>query len=396
MNIIEVTTPEQAKEFLLLPVRMYRQDPNYVRPLDKDIEEIFDPKKNKLFREGNAKRWLLQDGQGRAIGKVAAFYNRKQCRVGNQQPTGGMGFFDCIDDQQAANMLFDTCRDWLKEQGMEAMDGPVNFGDRDKWWGCLVEGFTLPNYCMPYHAPYYGRLFEQYGFGLYFKQYTYHRPVQGRELAPQVYAKAERLMKDPSYSFRHLEVKHMDKYAMDFCTVYNKAWVKHEGVSAMAPAMAKKLFATLRPIVDEQLAWFAYYKDEPIGFYLQLPNLNQAVRHLDGKLDWWGKLKMLYYLRFSKEVDRIFGLVFGVAPRFQGKGVESAMVVAFQKVAWVKNFKYTDLEMNWIGDFNPSMMHVAENVGGQINKVHHTYRYMFDPSKPVERMHIIGERVPKK
>jgi hypothetical protein len=131
----------------MLPVRLYKTTPAWIRPLDKDIESVFDPATNKTFRHGQCKRWILQDDAGVTIGRVAAFVNEKTVLKGNDQPTGGMGFFECINDRNAAFMLFEQCRTWLQQRGMEAMDGPINFGNRDRWWGLLVEGFDKePNY----------------------------------------------------------------------------------------------------------------------------------------------------------------------------------------------------------------------------------------------------------
>src|SRR5699024_7027135 len=145
MEIIEVKDKRTQKEFLQLPVRLYKNDKNWIRPLDKDIEKVFDPEENKFFQHGECTRWILMKN-GEVIGRVAAFIDRKTAFT-FEQPTGGMGFFECIDDQEAAFKLFDTCKTWLEERDMEAMDGPINFGDRLNWWGLLVNGFYEPNYC---------------------------------------------------------------------------------------------------------------------------------------------------------------------------------------------------------------------------------------------------------
>ncbi len=174
MQLIPVTSPELAQKFIQVPVILYKNDPNFIRPLDKDIEQVFDPKQNKFFRHGECERWLLIDDQQKTIGRVAAFID-KRTATKFEQPTGGMGFFECINNQAAANLLFDQCKNWLTTRGMEAMDGPINFGDRDKWWGLLVEEFSPASYGTNYNFPYYRNLFEHYGFQLYFKQYTYYR-----------------------------------------------------------------------------------------------------------------------------------------------------------------------------------------------------------------------------
>ncbi|RRN76661.1 hypothetical protein EIM50_23560, partial [Pseudoxanthomonas sp. SGD-10] len=130
MYLQRVSDKNTAQEFLTFPLSIYKNDPNYIRPLDKDINFVFDKEKNKYFRHGECERWLLKGENDRTIGRIAAFINRKTAKTFDQ-PTGGLGFFECIDDKEAAFKLFDTAKDWLKERGMEAMDGPVNFGDRD-------------------------------------------------------------------------------------------------------------------------------------------------------------------------------------------------------------------------------------------------------------------------
>lgn len=386
MQIIEVSTPAHRKEFLLLPVRLYQQEKNWIRPLDNDIEEVFDPKKNKYFRHGECTRWILQDNNNQTIGRVAAFIDRKTAKT-HDQPTGGMGFFECVNDEKAAFLLFDTCKTWLQGKGMEAMDGPVNFGDRDKWWGLLVDGYTEPNYGMPYHLKYYIPLFERYGFKEYFKQYTYHRLVMD-PLSEKIREKAERIARNPSYAFRHLEIKHLDTYAEDFRTIYNKAWVKHKGVNEMPKAQAMNIMKKMKPVLDETIVWFAYYDNEPVGFFIMLPELNQIFKHINGKLDWKGKLIFLWH-KWRKTCKKMFGVAFGIVPEHQGKGLEGAIVIAAANKVQVAGQNYEEFEMNWIGDFNPKMMHVAESVGGKIYKTHITYRKLFDETKPFRRAPVI-------
>ncbi|GAB3814362.1 hypothetical protein [Pontibacter rugosus] len=387
MKLIEVTTPELAQQFIMVQVRLYKKDPNYIRPLDKDIDNVFDPKKNKLLRNSEAIRWILQDDKGKSIGRVAAFVNSKTSKSGNQ-PTGGMGFFDCIHDQAAANMLLDACRSWLKERGMEAMDGPINLGERDKWWGVLIDGFYKPTYCMHYNYPYYRELLESYGFELFFKQYTYYRSVHD-DLSPEYQEKAQRILQDPRYYFCHLDKNNLPKFTEDFRNVYNKGWAKHEGVKEMSEAQATGIMNSLKPILDERIMWFSYFENEPVGFFIAIPELNQLFKYANGKLDLWGKVKLLFH-RWRGACTTMYGIVFGIAPEHQGKGVEAALIVAAgEKVIHNPSIPYKDLQMNWIGDFNPKMMKVVEQIGGRIYKTHATYRYLFDRTKEFKQMPII-------
>ncbi|MCC2544844.1 hypothetical protein LJY25_00175 [Hymenobacter sp. BT175] len=387
MLLQEVTTPEQAHEFIQFPVRLYRNDPNYVRPLDQDIAQVFDRKKNKYFRHGSLTRWLLLDDAGQTIGRVAAFINERTARTFDQ-PTGGLGFFECIDDQAAATLLLDAARNWLAERGMEAMDGPINFGDRDQWWGLLIDNFGPPLYGQNYNPPYYRRLLEGYGFQLYFNQYTYFRKVLD-PLSPEYQEKAARLLKDSEYTFEHMRLKNLPKYTEDFRLVYNKAWVKHAGVKEMTPEQAAGIMRKLRPILDEKVCWFAYYHGEPVGFFIALPELNELFRYVNGKLDWVGKLKFAFH-RWRGAVRTLTGIAFGIAPAHQRKGMEMAMVLAVSKVVQdTSKVQYEDFAMNWIGDFNPKMMTVARNIGGNIWRTHATYRYLFDRTKEFKRAPVI-------
>ena len=141
MQIIPVTDKSTAQQFIQTAVVINKSDPNWIRPLDKDINEAFDAKKNKAFRFGEAIRWILKDDEGKLIGRIAAFINKKYKNKGDDVPVGGIGFFECINNQDAADLLFDNAKHWLIQHGMEAMDGPINFGERDRWWGLITEGF---------------------------------------------------------------------------------------------------------------------------------------------------------------------------------------------------------------------------------------------------------------
>jgi hypothetical protein len=362
---------------------LYKGEDKWIRPLDEDVEKIFDPEKNKKFRKGDAIRWILMDGKN-VIGRVAAFYDQGTASK-NKQPTGGMGFFDCINDKGAAFLLFDASRDWLKSKGMEAMDGPINFGERDSFWGCLVDGYHEPLYNMPYNYPYYQELFESYGFKNYFYQYTYHRKIEKGGLSPEIQDKARRVFENPDYSFDIFSNRKIKSIANDFMIIFNAAWARFPGVPKINTAHALALLKQMKPILDKRLIHIAYFKGEPVGFFIMMPDIYQVFRKFNGKLTLINKLRLVYNLRVSKSVTRIIGRIFGVVPEHQGKGVEGGLVMAFEKYANGPRFQYTDLELNWIGDFNPTMMKVCEQIGSKIYKTHATYRYLFDPNAHFER-----------
>jgi len=388
-HLVEVKTKKDIREFHDLPSGIYRGDSNWIKPLTKEIETVFNPSLNPQFRNGEAIRWLLKDGSGKTLGRVAAFYNRKIANK-DQKPVGGMGFFECINDSEAAAVLFNACRDWLEENGMTAMEGPENFGERDRWWGLLVDGFLPPNFCMPYNPPYYRELFENYGFKNYFEQYTYHTPVTDRNLDEVIRTKAERIFANPDYTFRYMRAWEARDIARYFMIVFNKGWARFPGVKTISERHARLIIKSFRPIHDEKLVWFGFYKNEPVCFFIMLPEVNQIIRHLNGKLNNIGRLKFLWYRHVRKEITKAFGMIFGIVPEHQRKGVEGALIISFARLAVKSDFPYKDLEFNWIGDFNPSMMHLLDQIGARIIKTHITYRYLFDRNAPFERAPVVN------
>lgn len=383
-TLIVVSDPSSESEFLDFPSRLYKSDPNYIRPLDEEVKAIFDPAKNKLFRNGDAKRWLLKDDNNKTVGRIASFYNEALSKA-NDQPAGGLGFFDSINDVEASKILFDASREWLVGKGMEAMDGPINFGERDSFWGCLVDGFYPPIFNMPYNFPYYKDLFESYGFQNYFNQYTYHRLLVPGKLTPVVEEKAMKILNNKDYHFKTIDTKNTDKFIEDFMIIYNKAWARFPGIKKLSKAHAAALFKSLKPIMDPRLILYGYYKNEPVAFFIMMPDINQIIREFDGKLNMINKLKLFFKIKYTSATDKVIGRIFGVVPEHQGRGVEAGLIKTFEKIVIKPKFHYKDLEMNWIGDFNPIMMKVCEQIGATILKTHITYRYLFDRSLPFKR-----------
>lgn len=389
MKIHEVVTQQQVEDFLMLPVKLYKNERNWIRPLDKDIHAVFDKGLNKAFRHGECNRWILSNDKNEVIGRVAAFVNQKTVTKGNDQPTGGMGFFECINDQRAAFMLFDQCRTWLESKGMEAMDGPINFGNRDRWWGLLIEGFdSEPNYQCNYNFPYYTDFFEAYGFRVYFYQLTFLRSVQG-PLSPKLAAKAELAAKDPNYSFRYLRKDELHNLPEYILKVYNKAWANRFENPELSLAQAQIIVKQMKPIMDRRLLYFGFYQGKPVSFFLSLPEINQIFKYVNGKLDWIGKLKFMWHT-LRKTNRKAFGILFGVVPEHQGKGLDGAMVMKARKILQDEYKRYDEYEMNWIGDFNPKMINIVDQVGGKVNKRHATYRKLFDETKPFKRAPILN------
>ncbi|KIC92808.1 hypothetical protein [Flavihumibacter solisilvae] len=382
MRIVEVQTSQHCRQFLDLPVIIYKDLSEWIRPLDKDIEEVFSPAKNKAFRQGAATRWLLLNGDGMPVGRIAAFINKKYRNKGDNGPVGGIGFFECINDFESARLLFDTAADWLKNKGMEAMDGPINFGERDKWWGLVTDGFQSPLYCMNYNPPYYKALMEQYGFMPFFNQVCFG--MHPKEMLPKKLIERHQVLEnDPAFRASQFRKDQLEKFAADFHIVYNKAWAGHAGNKEMSLEQCRKIFRSMKPVMDEKIIWFAYYNEEPIAIFINLPDLNQWFRYMNGKFGWFHKLLFLL-IKATRPNKRCVGIVFGVTPEWQNKGVDSFLIVEASKI-FRSQLSYEEYEMQWIGDFNPKMIAVAEKLTPIRTRTLTTYRYLFDREKPFQR-----------
>lgn len=377
MKIIEVSTKQHKCLFLDVVDAIYKNDDAYVRPLNMMIEEIFNPKANDFFKHGEAVRFLLFNDNMEPVGRVAAFINEKKA-YGFDQPTGGMGFFEVINDKEAAFMLFDAAKDWLARRGMQAMDGPINFGENDNFWGLLVEGFTRPAFGMQYNPPYYREFFEDYGFENYFEQVTNHLDLQ-KPFPERFWKIAGWVARKPGYHFKHFTWKESEKFIADFIEVYNDAWQFHENFTPMQADTLRKSLREARSFLDEELIWYAYHEDVPIGFIVQFPDINQIIRYFNGELTLLNKLKFLWY-KWRKKMTRTRVIILGVRPKYQKLGIESGIFWHLRE-AVVKKPHLTELELSWVGDFNPKMKALHQSVGSVFGKRHITYRCLFDADK---------------
>jgi GNAT superfamily N-acetyltransferase len=382
MQVVEVRTKHDKKEFVNFPKELYKTDPFWVCQLDSGVEAVFDPVKNHTFKHGEAIRWILKDGHGKTIGRIAAFIDKVRSAA-NRQPTGGIGFFEVTENKEAAFLLFNTAREWHVSHGMEAMDGPINFGENDNNWGLLVDGFIQQGFGMPYNKKYYRSFFEEYGFKNYFEQFSYHRDVRGTDnkivqFPERIMKIAEWLSKRPGYSFHHFEFRNKGKFVKDIVDIYNSTWsVFKEDFTPLDPAFLDESLERARLVIDEKLIWFAYFNDKPIAFFVLFPDLNQILKHFNGKIHFWNLIRFVYF-KTTHEMKRMRAIVGGVHPTYQNSGVESAIFLqlynVFRRRPWFK-----ELELSWVGDFNPRMIAIYEALGAKRAKTHVTYRYIINP-----------------
>lgn len=392
-EIEEVNSSRLEKIFLRLPHYIYPGDSAWVCPLEEEIQGIFNPKKNSFFSHGKAKRWVLKDTWGTYIGRIAAFINEKKA-YNYPTPVGGVGFFECIDNQEAANLLFDTAKDWLDRYGIQAMDGPINFGENDRYWGLLVEGFTQTVYGMQYNPPYYRNLFETYGFQLLYEQESnlldLNKPI------PDRFARiAEWVNGKEGVEFKHADPKHPILFARAMQEIYNDAWQHHENFTPMTDTQIQGFIKEFKPIVIDIFLPYAVVKGEPAAFIVCMPDLNQIFKPLKGKFPLWRKLQFLWRSRNRFEWYRKRGiltggrvLIMGAKQKFQRYGLEAGMIMSSKEDSRKLGFKH--LQLSWVGDFNPKMQSLHKATGADRIHLHYTYRYLFDPKAPLIKPKTLG------
>ncbi len=373
MIIAEVIDKKTAKEFIDLPRNLYKNDPNFICPLDKDIKDLFDPRRNNFLSHGICKRWIATNPGGITVGRIAAFINYDK----NKNPDfiiGGIGFFESINDEKVAFELLDTAKLWLQQHNAKAMDGPVNLGENDKYWGLLVQGFLPPSMGMNYNPPYYQNMFEKYGFIKEYDQFT-NVIYLDRPFPDRFNKIAEWIANKPEYTFMHFEKAKFEKFAADFQEIYNDAWSDFENFSPIKADTIKQSFRDMKSIVDEKIIWFTYHNNEPAAFVLALPNINQILKPLNGKVNLWGKLKFLWYKK-TTTITRIRFIVMGCKKKYQNKGIESGMIRKLGIEVLPRN-TIKEVELAWVGDFNKKMIALHEATGAQLEKIHRTYRCVF-------------------
>jgi len=373
MLIKEVVTVAETKLFLDFARSFYQYDKNWICPLDNDINQIFDAEKNVFFKTGNACRWILFDDNNKPVGRIAAFFNTDNYQLAEKK-IGGVGFFECIDNQEAANTLFNTALNWLKNHGVEGMDGPINFGEKDKFWGLMISGFKNVSYQENYNPIYYQKLYENYGFEKILEQTTSEVLVENFDYE-RFNKLASRVFQNPNYTFEHYSAKNRHKYVNDFITIYNQAWAHRPDFVPMTAERIENTLISIKPILMEDAIWFAYANGEPSAFFVNVIDINQIFRHLNGKLNLLEKIKLFWHINFTK-VDRLRGIVFGVIPKYQNTGLETGMIINLYNTM-KKHHHIRALELAWIGDFNPKMHSLFKALGAETSKIHYTYRYNF-------------------
>jgi GNAT superfamily N-acetyltransferase len=369
VRIDPVSTPRDKKAFIRFQWSIYRQDPCWVPPLLMERHDFLNPAKNPFFEHADVQLFLARDDRGELVGRIGAIVNHAHVEK-HREKTGFFGLFECVDDQAVANALFDAAAACLREKGMSVMRGPENMSVNDDL-GLLVDGFDTPPFAMMPHNPrYYERLVEGYGLKKAMDLFAYlgeHRdskPPERLERGMAIIRKRYR------FDIRSIDMRHFAEDVDRIKTIYNGAWEDNWGAIPMTDHEFAHLAKDLKMVIDPALCLIAEVDGRTVGWALGLPDLNQALIKMNGRLLPFGLAKLLWYKR---KIDRIRVLTLGVLPEYRHMGISTALIYEIYKRCGENG--YTGGELSWILETNAAMNNALVNAGFKIHKTYRLYDY---------------------
>ena len=365
LHIGEVKNQKDLMAFIRFPWEIYEGDRYWVPPLIKDQLLKFSP--DHPFRSHSDMILLMADKEGQTVGRIAGIIDHHYIKF-QQENVGFFGFFESIAAPEVAEMLLSKVGKWLKEQGMEKMIGPMNPSTNDEC-GLLVEGFDAsPCLMMPYNPRYYPSLLEGFGLKKAMDLYAYWLD-ESFFLDDRLLRITGRLIqRDPQFSVRPIHLRRLDEELKIIKGIFNDAWSKNWGFVPLTEAELNDLARNLKSLVVPELVLIAYWGEEPVGFSVSLPDYNEVLKHLNGKVGLLGTLKFFYY---SRKIHTIRVMLLGVKRAFQKKGVEGLLYMETFKKGIEKG--YYRSECSWILENNVLMQHGLEAMGGKRYKIYRIY-----------------------
>jgi GNAT superfamily N-acetyltransferase len=365
IGIQPVRTRRDLRRFLKLPFRIYRDDPNWVPPLFMQERARFNPRKNPFFEHSDVQGFLaVSDGQ--AVGRIAAIRNGAHNDY-HEDRVGFFGCFECVESQDVASALLDACAAWLRERGMDTIRGPVNFSVNESC-GLLIDGFDSPPLIMmPYNPLYYSDLLEQWGLRKVMDLYSFH--LTAHEPAPErVRRIAERARQRAGVEVRGLRMEKFWEEVERVKMIYNEAWSDNWGAVPMSDREFEHMAKDLKGIVIPELVLIAEVDGEPVAFSMALPNINEALAKIRGRLDPVSLVKLLYYSRRIK-TGRL--LTLGVRKDYRKRGLETILYA--ETLDRARKANICEGEVGWTLETNDLINRAVEVLGGRHIKTYRIY-----------------------
>lgn len=372
-SIKVVNGRKSFNHFLGFPYQLYNGDENYVHELRIAQRDILNKKTNPFFQHAEAEYFLAYDENGKLSGRIAAITNEKYVDYWKEN-VGFFGFFECDNNQDVANALFESAINWLKQKGVDGVYGPMNPSTNDQC-GTLIEGFNTPPYVMMVHnKEYYQTLFDNYGFTKKMDLLCYHFirddvPQHMLDLAVKL---EERLLKR-GITIREVDFNNIKEETHKLRHIYNLAWGKNWGFVPMTPKEFEKLVKDLKMVTTPDLVYIVEDKGEPVAFVALLPNLNEiTIKIRNGRLLPFNFLKLI---GFKKKVKSVRVLTLGLIEEYRKTGIDACLYARSFNAA--RKLGYEEAEASWILENNVMMNRAIQNVNGKVYKKYRIYEHDF-------------------
>lgn len=365
-TITYVTSNQEKKTFIEFPYSHYENDQYWVAPLLIEQKKLLDTDKNPFYRKAEIALFNASYNNEHA-GRIAAIIDHRYNKY-HKTKTGFFGFFECIEQQSTADLLFKVAEDWLREKGMNTVLGPSNPSMMDEL-GILVEGFDkYPTILMPYHKKYYDDIIQNAGYKKEMDLLAYLVTQDSVD-----HDRANRAMdivkkRLPGISIRKINLRKIKEEVKIIREIFNSAWSKNWGFIPLSKEEFDQLASDLKSIVDNDFAHIAEINGEPVAFSIALPDYNQIFRNMNGRLFPTGLFKILWN---RKKINKVRTALMGVIPEYQGRGIDALLHREAINSGLQKGI-YSS-EVGWILENNIQMVRVAEKLGGTIDKRYRVY-----------------------
>ncbi len=361
-----VTTDDEKKKFLEFPYSHYKDDPHFVPPLRMDQKKLIDTKSNPFYKNAEVVLFIAEH-DGKIAGRISATVDRRFNKQHNTK-TGHFGFFECIDHQPTADLLFRVAEDWLRDKGMERVLGPASPGMMDMI-GILTEGFDRDPYIMmPYNKPYYPKLIENGGYKQEMELLAFM--INQTDVSDERMEKAKRIVhkRNPGLTFRSINLKQIMDEVEIVRNIYNQAWKDNWGFLPLTKEEFEATAKDFKMILDPNVAHIAEINGKPVGFSISIPNLNVLFKTMNGRLLPFGIFKILFG---KKKIRELRTALMGTLPEYQGRGIEA--LLNQRTIEMGRVYGYDCSELSWVLGNNQDMIRVAERLGAKIDKRYNMY-----------------------
>lgn len=367
-----VETKRQLQQFIKVAWKVYREDPNWVPWMYHERLDFLDKRKNPFFEHSEADYFIARRN-GEAVGIIAAILNHRHNEFHNEN-AAHFGFFEVLDDPEAAAALLDTAVKWAADRGVDKIVGPMNLSTNDEC-GLLVDGFdSAPVVMMTYNPPYYVDFIEAAGFTKAMNLWAWHAYVDDvvNNMPEKMVRIVGKVKERYGLSMRNLDLNDWDNEVARVREIYNGAWEKNWGFIPMTDAEFDHLASALRAIVDPAIAFIVEKDGQPVGFALSLPNANEPLHKFHpGASILASYLGGAYTLMNKRKVAGLRVLVLGVLEQYRKRGIDALLYYETAKAASANGYKWA--EASWILESNVMMNRALSTIGAEIYKTYRVY-----------------------